>query len=87
MFGEDTPADLWDELRRRRTYIVQRRVDVAELEGLVWTSAGSVIQTGSATVGSFAVDGQAAGYYTRFGGKIITSRAKWLATFVEQEGT
>ena len=26
-----------------------------------------------------------AGYYTRFGDKITTSRSKWLATFAEQD--
>ena len=35
------------------------------------------------TVGCFAVNGQFAGFYTRFGDKITTSRSKWLATFAE----
>jgi hypothetical protein len=38
---------------------------------------------GYATIGCYAVGGEWAGYYTRLGGKIITSRAKWIATFVE----
>ena len=33
--------------------------------------------------GAFAVDGQWAGYYSRFGGRVTTRRSKWLATLVE----
>jgi hypothetical protein len=50
---------------------------------VVATSLGPRLVEGRATVGCFAVDGRFAGFYTRFGGKIITSRAKWLATLVE----
>ncbi len=86
LFGEDITPDIWDELHRRRTYVAQQRIDVVEQEGVVWTSLGPKLQPGRATVGAYAADGEWAGYYTRFGGKIITSRAKWLATFAEKEG-
>jgi glutathionylspermidine synthase len=81
MFGEETPAEDWAELERRRTYVVQQRIAVVEQDAVTWTTHGPVLQSGRATVGAFAVAGKWGGYYTRFGGKIITSRAKWLATF------
>lgn len=82
-FGDELGPEAWDELERRRTYVGQARVHVQEVEAVVPTSLGMELQHGSATVGSFAVAGEWAGYYSRFGGRIITSRAKWLATFVE----
>jgi glutathionylspermidine synthase len=84
--GEDLRPEEWDELRRRRTYVVQRRVALATDDALIATSAGLRHATGHATVGSYAVDGTWAGYYTRFGGKIITARAKWLATLRGSRG-
>lgn len=84
-FSEDLSPDDWRALRQRRTYVVQRRIEVAELDAAVWSSSGPRIQRGHATVGSFAVGGKFAGYYSRFGGKIITARAKWLATLVGEE--
>ena len=85
-FGEDLRPEEWDELRRRRTYVVQRRIALATDDALIATSAGLRRATGHATVGSYAVDGKWAGYYTRFGGKIITARAKWLATLQRSRG-
>lgn len=76
-----TPAQL-GELRQRRTYVAQQRIEVEELEAVVMTSVGPAVWRGHATVGSFAVGGRWAGYYTRFGPRIITARAKWLATLV-----
>jgi glutathionylspermidine synthase len=82
-FGEDLDTAAWHALARRRTYVVQRRIEVAPRAAVVATSLGPRLVEGRATVGCFAVDGRFAGFYTRFGGKIITSRAKWLATLVE----
>jgi glutathionylspermidine synthase len=82
-FGEDTPPDVWDTLRHRRTYVAQQRIYSHELEATVASASGPQPLRGCPTVGAFAVQGRWAGYYTRFGGKITTSRAKWLATFVE----
>ncbi|MGH2459984.1 MAG: glutathionylspermidine synthase family protein [Chloroflexota bacterium] len=84
-FSEDLLADDWTTLRQRRTYVVQQRIAVAELDAVVWSSTGPRIQRGHVTVGSFAVGGEFAGYYSRFGSKIITARAKWLATLVGGE--
>ncbi len=81
-FSEDLSTDAWAALRHRRTYVVQQRIDVAELDAVVWSSLGPRLDRGRVTVGSFAVGGRFAGYYSRFGGKIITARAKWLATLV-----
>ena len=82
-FGEDLADEAWRALVGRRTYVAQRRVTIGELEAVVPTSAGPVLGRGYPTVGAYAVRERPAGFYTRFGGKIITARAKWLATFVE----
>lgn len=84
-FSEDLTPETWAALRQRRTYVVQRRVPVAELDAAVWSSTGGETRRGHLTVGSFAAGGKWAGYYSRFGGKIITARAKWLATLVERD--
>jgi glutathionylspermidine synthase len=84
-FGDALDATTWRELRTRRTYVVQERVPIAPVRVVIPTSSGPRRECGRATVGAFAVDGRWAGFYTRFGGKIITSRAKWLATLVEQK--
>ena len=85
-FGEDLTAEAWDEVRRRRSYVAQRKADVGELIAVIPTARGAERSVGRATVGSYVVDGKWAGYYTRIGDKIITNRAKWLATFVREEG-
>jgi glutathionylspermidine synthase len=82
-FGEDLDAAAWQALVQRQTYVVQQRIEVASCAAVVASSLGPRLVEGRATVGCFAVDGRFAGFYTRFGGKIITSRAKWLATLVE----
>jgi hypothetical protein len=56
---------------------------VVQTRAVVQTSLGPEARDGYSTVGCFAVNGQFAGYYTRFGDKITTSRSKWLATFAE----
>jgi glutathionylspermidine synthase len=81
-FGSDLSEPDWAELRRRRTYVAQRRVAVAELEAAVPTSVGATRWRGGATLGAFTVDGRWAGYYARFGGRLTTNRSKWLATLV-----
>ncbi|MFN8635108.1 MAG: glutathionylspermidine synthase family protein [Chloroflexota bacterium] len=82
-FGEDCSPELWSTLAQRQTYVAQARVRVAEVRAVVQTSLGPVIRDGYPTVGCFAVNGDMAGCYTRFGDKITTSRSKWLATFSE----
>lgn len=83
-FSDELTPETWADLRQRRTYVVQRRVSVAELDAAIPTSEGGRAWRGHPTVGAFAVDGNWAGYYTRFGAKIITARAKWLATLVDK---
>ena len=84
-FGEDCSADLWSALTRRRTYVAQERVRVAQTRAVVQSSLGPELRDGYAAVGCFAVNGQFAGCYTRFGDKITTARSKWLATFAAPE--
>ena len=81
-FGADMNEAEWRELTRRRTYVAQRRVAVREMEAAVPSSVGAERWRGHATVGAFTVDGAWAGYYARFGPKVITHRSKWLATLV-----
>jgi glutathionylspermidine synthase len=85
-FGDDTPAETWETLRRRHTYVAQQRIQAAELDATVATAFGPEVRRGSATVGAFAIQGRWAGFYTRFGDRITTSRAKWLATFAAGQG-
>ncbi|MBM2810468.1 MAG: synth protein [Chloroflexi bacterium] len=82
-FGEDTPEDAWETLQQRRTYVAQRRVNVQAVDGVVQTSSGAAVMRGYVTVGCFIVNGRWGGFYSRFGGKITTSQAKWFATLAE----
>ena len=82
-FGDELTAPDWTALRRRGGYVAQRRVRVGELEAVVPTALGAARWRGHPTVGAFAVDGRFAGFYSRFGPRLITRRAKWLATLVE----
>jgi glutathionylspermidine synthase len=82
-FGEDLDQAQIEELVRRRTYIAQRRIRPQAIEAAIPTSLGIESRLGYATVGSYAVDGRFAGFYTRFGDKIVTARAKWMATFAQ----
>ncbi len=84
-FGEDCTPDLWATLLRRHTYVAQERVRVAPVQAVVQTSLGPVVREGFPTVGCFAVAGRFAGFYTRFGDKITTSRSKWLATYADAD--
>lgn len=82
-FGDRLTGDDWATLRRRRTYVAQRRIASPAFEALVPVPGTLEVQKGYATVGCFAVEGRWAGYYTRFGGAITDFRAKWFATFEE----
>jgi glutathionylspermidine synthase len=79
-FGAELSDADWEALRRRGGYVLQRRVPVLEVEAVVPTSLGSALWRGHATVGAYTVAGRFAGFYTRFGPKVITARSKWLAT-------
>ncbi len=84
-FGRAIVEATWDGLRRQRTYIAQEWVDVQEVPAVVPTALGPVAAAGFATVGCFNIRDQAVGYYTRFGGRVTTSHAKWLATFIADD--
>jgi glutathionylspermidine synthase len=83
--GSELSSDDWSQVRHQRTYVVQRRIEIAAEEAVIPTSTGAHMAEGHATVGSFAVAGEWAGYYTRFGGRITNSQAKWLATLTWPE--
>jgi glutathionylspermidine synthase len=82
-FGADLTDAQWAQFRQQRTYVVQERVAIAPQLATIATANGLCRATGYPTVGAYAVNGRWAGYYSRFGGPIITSRAKWLATLVD----
>jgi glutathionylspermidine synthase len=82
-FGDTLDDATWALLERRRTYVAQRRIAVAELDAAIPTACGPVSQHGCATVGCFSVRGRGVGFYTRFGGRIIDRHARWFATFEE----
>jgi hypothetical protein len=79
-FGEDETPERWSVLRQRRTYIVQQRIRTVALDAALPTPSGVQALRAYATVGSFAVRGRWAGYYTRLGEKRITAEAQWLST-------
>lgn len=81
-FGEEMDEAAWRGLERQRTFVVQQRVQPQVLAAVVPTSTGPVLRHGHVSLGSFVVSGRWAGFYTRFGQRIITSRAKWMATLV-----
>jgi glutathionylspermidine synthase len=82
-FGDRLTPGQWSAFRRRRTYVVQRRISIAPLRTTVPTAKGSCEVIGYPTVGSFVVDGAWGGYYSRLGDQIVTARATWLATLAE----
>src|SRR5579871_368466 len=56
-FGEDLDSNSWQELAQRRTYVVQRRIHVAEFDAAIQSSLGPRRRLGTATVGRIAVEG------------------------------
>lgn len=85
-FGDDLTAVQWDALARRGLYAVQTRIDVAPFSAAVVTDRERGIRTGSVTVGAYTAGSRFAGYYSRFGGRIINSRALWFATLTDPPG-
>jgi glutathionylspermidine synthase len=83
-FGEDVDDATWATLAQHKTYVVQQRVAGPEVEGVMPSSGGPVTRRGHVVVGAFSVNGEWGGYYSRFGDKITTSRAKWVATLVDR---
>jgi glutathionylspermidine synthase len=84
-FGSALSSEDWSRLRHRRTYVVQRQIEVVAEAAVIPTSTGAHMAEGHATVGSYVVAGKWAGYYTRFGGRITNAQAKWLATLTWPE--
>ena len=86
-FGADLDNSTWTTLRAQRTFVVQRRVDLATFDCVIPTSTGPEVTGGRATIGAYALAGEFGGFYTRVGGKIITNQAKWFATYGECRST
>ena len=82
--GDQLTDHAWRSLQQRRTYVAHRRVVSPALAAVVPGLGCMEVRQGHLTVGSFAVAGSWAGYYTRLGGPITDETANWLATFEEQ---
>ncbi|MFN8522381.1 MAG: glutathionylspermidine synthase family protein [Chloroflexota bacterium] len=85
LFGDSVDDATWRALPELGAYVIQPRIEVQEFAAGVFTSGGPMVWQGRATVGAFAVVGRFGGYYSRFGGRVITNRAKWMATYVEAD--
>ena len=81
--GDRLDAEVWGALEQRRSYVAQRRVLSSAFDGVVPGLGRIELRKGHLTVGSFAVEGSWAGYYTRFGGLVTDETANWVATFEE----
>jgi hypothetical protein len=82
-FGDATEEEAWKQLGAWRTYVTQERIQAQQIEGVIQGPVGSEPRSGTAVVGCYVTNGVWAGYYTRFGARIITSNASWIATLVE----
>lgn len=82
-FAEDLAPHELNAKMQNKTYIAQQRIDSPQFAAAIPASTGPHVVDGRLTVGSYVVSGRWAGFYTRFGEKIITARAKWVATFVD----
>jgi glutathionylspermidine synthase len=84
--GEALSPAQWGELVRRGTYVAQRRIAVAPVRAGIATGSGATVRDGSVTVGAYTAGPRFAGYYSRFGGRIIDSHALWFATLIDPAG-
>ncbi|MBI3977098.1 MAG: glutathionylspermidine synthase family protein [Chloroflexi bacterium] len=84
-FGDAMTERDWDRCRQWGSYVVQQRIEVPPLASIAWSWQGRPEPaTRWATVGSFVAAEAWAGCYTRLGNRIVTSRAEFVPTFVEE---
>ncbi|MSQ43774.1 MAG: hypothetical protein EXR45_06150 [Chloroflexi bacterium] len=80
--GSDLDDDAWRRCVAWGSYVSQRRVPTVPSRAIVATSRGHREVEVWPCVGSFAVEGHWAGYYTRIGAEITQHDAQWCATGV-----
>lgn len=80
--GSELDDDAWRQCVAWGSYVSQRRVVTVPSAATVATSRGHREVQVWPCVGSFAVDGHWAGYYTRIGGEVTRHDAQWCATGV-----
>ena len=79
-----TPTD-WANSRRWATFVVQALVDTPPLPMVSWDWRGRpTVGLRWPSVGSFVVDDQWAGCYTRVGDQVLTSQSEFLPVYVTQ---
>jgi glutathionylspermidine synthase len=84
--GSQLDAEGWEECRKWRTFVAQRRIDIAP-HPHIWLNAPNweiEQQEVFPCVGSFIIGGEWGGCYTRVGGRITTSQAQFIPTLVEE---
>lgn len=84
--GSDMSDEDWERCSTWGTFIAQQRVTTQEVTGLRLEGDHVVREPALASVGAFLLDGRFAGCYSRLGGTIINSQAKFVATLVAREG-
>ncbi len=82
--GAELPFEVWLQCRTFRTFVAQRRIEIAPMEHASPAEDGQSILLGEAfpCVGSYVMGGQWAGCYTRIGGRITDSFAQFVPTLV-----
>ena len=80
--GSEVDDDAWRQCVAWGSYVSQQRVQTFPLPAMIATSRGHRDIGVWPCIGSFAVDGHWAGYYTRIGAEITRHDAKWCATGV-----
>ena len=84
--GSDLDDDSWRQCVEWGSYVSQQRVETVPSRAMVATSPGHRDVRVWPCIGSFAVDGRWAGFYTRIGAEITQHDAKWCATGVTTYG-
>jgi glutathionylspermidine synthase len=86
-FGDVVSDEDWERARGWRTFVVQRLVTSQVVEDVVLDEQGWALVPKVPCVGSFLVDGRAAGLYVRLGERVTTNRARHVAAVVQRAAT
>ncbi|MDB5079014.1 MAG: hypothetical protein JWP00_938 [Chloroflexi bacterium] len=85
--GADLSQEGWLQCREWRTFVAQKRIDIAPVEHLLpdeeWQKV--LLVEAFPCVGSYIMGGKWAGCYTRIGGRITDSFAQFIPTLTETE--
>ncbi|HEX2915436.1 MAG TPA: glutathionylspermidine synthase family protein [Chloroflexia bacterium] len=83
--GATLPFEHWQQCRTWRTYVAQRRIEIAPVEHVLPNEAFDGMQMVEAfpCVGGYIIGGSFGGCYTRIGGRITDSFAQFIPTLME----